>query len=132
MKDPASGWLVRKDGIRAGVDNVRVEPIAGVLTLGELMSKFLAHKQGMTKAGELSKTTLAGYLREVRWLVEFMKPSTPVIFLGADQSHRRVSHGQPAGNGMRHWHWTNRLAYLPCSGITAYLKMAEPSDTHRP
>jgi hypothetical protein len=131
MKDPALGWLVRKDGIRAGVDNVRVERVAGVLTLGELMARFLAHKQGMTKAGELSKTTLAGYLREVRWFVEFMKPATPVsgypkscssiqalafALAGMAASARALARGEALAGGHR---VTHALGMTPLGGVTS-------------
>jgi hypothetical protein len=54
LKDPATGWLARKDAIKAGVDNVRVEAVPMVVTLGELMAQFLAHKHGQVKSGDLS------------------------------------------------------------------------------
>lgn len=78
LQDPITGWLARKDAIKAGVDNIHVQNVGSVVTLGELMSHFLTHKQQRTISGELSKATLAGYLREVRWFVEFMKPTVPV------------------------------------------------------
>jgi hypothetical protein len=58
LKDPQLGWLARKDAIRAGVDNVRVQPVAGEMLLGELMSRFLTYKRAKAVAGELSLTTL--------------------------------------------------------------------------
>jgi hypothetical protein len=81
LTDPEIGWLARKDAIKAGVDNIRVAPVASVVTLGELMARFLAHKLGASQSGDLSKVTLGGYLREVRWFVEFLKASTPVAGL---------------------------------------------------
>jgi hypothetical protein len=44
LSDPVLGWLARRDAIKSGMDNVRVEPIPTALTLGELMGRFLAHK----------------------------------------------------------------------------------------
>lgn len=81
LKDPATGWLARKDAIRAGVDNARIVPVGQALSLGELMARFLSHKYRQSAAGELAKPTLAGYLREVTWFVEFMKAQTPVTGL---------------------------------------------------
>src|SRR5689334_5269795 len=45
LHDPALGWLARKDGIYAGVDNVRVDVVQAPadLTLGDLMTRFLTH-----------------------------------------------------------------------------------------
>jgi len=64
--------------IRAGVDNTRIAPVGQTLALGELMARFLSHKYRQSASGDLAKPTLAGYLREVSWFVEFMKPQTPV------------------------------------------------------
>lgn len=77
LTDSSSGWLTRKVAIKAGVDNVFVQPLGNAVSLGELMGRFLSHKQGLARSGDLSKATLAGYLREVRWFVEFMKAGTP-------------------------------------------------------
>jgi integrase len=77
IKDPLTGWLVRRDAIKAGIDNTRVQVVGGELTLGELMSRFLSFKRGKVISGELSLTTLDGYLREVSKFVEFQKPATP-------------------------------------------------------
>jgi integrase len=77
LHDPQTGWLARRDGIRAGIDNIRVTPAGGDLTLGELMSRFLTRKRSNAQSGELSKTTLGDYLREVSAFVSFMKPGTP-------------------------------------------------------
>src|SRR2546429_9906931 len=60
LKDPEIGWLARKDAIKAGVDNIRVAPVASVVTLGELMARFLAQKLDASRSGDLSKVTLAG------------------------------------------------------------------------
>jgi integrase len=77
LSDPIFGWLARRDAIKAGVDNVRVEPIAVALTLAELMGRFLAHKLSKARSGELSPATLGDYFREVEGFVKFMKPNTP-------------------------------------------------------
>jgi integrase len=81
LKDPELGWLTRKDAIRAGVDNVRIAPVVSIVTLGELMARFLTHKLDASQRGDLSRVTLGGYLREVRSFVEFLKASTPVAGL---------------------------------------------------
>jgi hypothetical protein len=36
LKNPQLGWLAREDVIRAGVDNVPVQPVAGEMLLGKL------------------------------------------------------------------------------------------------
>ena len=77
LKDPNTGWLARKDAIRAGIDNPRVEAVAGNLSLGELMIRFLTFKRGKVGSGELSLATLDGYLREVKAFVAFQKPGAP-------------------------------------------------------
>lgn len=77
IKDPVTGWLARRDAIKAGIDNVRVQVATGDLTLGELMSRFLSFKRSKVTSGELSLTTLDGYLREVSAFVQFLKPATP-------------------------------------------------------
>ena len=77
MKDPQIGWLARRDAIKAGVDNIHVQAVAGEITLGELMSRFLIYKRGKSDTGELSKTTLGGYLSEIEAFVSFFKPGTP-------------------------------------------------------
>lgn len=80
LKDPILGWLSRKDAIHAGVDNVRVDAVvsADTLTLGELMSRFLAHKRSQVQAGDLSLRTLGDYLVEISRFVAFQKASLPV------------------------------------------------------
>lgn len=92
LKDPETGWFARKDAIKAGIDNIRVTPVASVVTLGELMARFLEHKRSKTKAGDLSNMTLAGYLREVRWFVEFMKPGTPLAGLKPEHFSAYAKH----------------------------------------
>lgn len=78
LKDPHTGWLARRDAIRAGADNPLVQPVnAAGMTLGELMTRFLTHKRAKAQAGELSLATLGDYLREVEAFVSFMKPLTP-------------------------------------------------------
>lgn len=80
LKDPDIGWLARKDAIRAGVDNVRVNAVSNSadLTLGELMARFLAHKKSQVTAGDLCVRTLGDYITEVGRFVAFQKPGTPV------------------------------------------------------
>jgi integrase len=77
LSDPVFGWLARRNAIKAGVDNVRVEPLGAMLTLADLMGRFLAHKLSKARSGELSPATLGDYFREVEAFVEFMKPKTP-------------------------------------------------------
>lgn len=77
INEPFTGWLARRKAIKAGIDNVNIEPIGTVRTLGELMARFLAHKLGKCRVGELSRTTLGDYFREVKLFVEFLKPGTP-------------------------------------------------------
>jgi hypothetical protein len=80
LKDPELGWRARKDAIRAGVDNARVNIVSGAsdLTLGELMTRFLAHKRNQVSAGDLSLRTLGDYIEEVGRFVKFQKPCLPV------------------------------------------------------
>lgn len=92
LKDPASGWLARKDGIRAGVDHIRVNPGGEELTVGELMARFLVHKHNQSRSGDLSKLTLGGYLRKVKWFVEFLKPGTPVAGLKPEHFTTYMEH----------------------------------------
>ena len=77
MKDPQIGWLARRDTIKAGIDNIRVESVNGALMLRDLMARFLTHKRNKASSGELSRTTLGDYMREVQALVAFQKPLTP-------------------------------------------------------
>jgi len=77
MKDPALGWLARRDAILAGIDNNRTQIAPNDLCLGELMSRFLTYKRSRVARGELSLTTLDGYLRETALFVNFLKPSAP-------------------------------------------------------
>jgi integrase len=76
LHDPVLGWLARREPIKSGCDNVRVQPVSCDLSLGELMSRFLEHKLAKTRAGELSASTLGDYLKEVQAFVAFMKPGT--------------------------------------------------------
>lgn len=78
LKDPEIGWLARRDAIKAGIDNIRVQAIAGSdVTLGELMARFLAFKRGKVTSGELSLATLDGYLKEILAFTTFQKATTP-------------------------------------------------------
>jgi integrase len=77
LHDPEIGWFARRDGIRAGIDNVRVQVAGTDLSLGELMGRFLTFKRGKVASGELSLATLDGYLKEVTAFVTFQKPATP-------------------------------------------------------
>jgi hypothetical protein len=77
LNDPQTGWLARREAIRASVDGPHVHLAAGELTLGELMSRFLTHKREKATAGERSKTMLGDYLVEVAALVRFFKAWTP-------------------------------------------------------
>src|SRR5437764_5193988 len=45
ISDPVIGWLARRPGILAGIDNVRVQPATDDPCLGELMSRFLMFKR---------------------------------------------------------------------------------------
>jgi integrase len=78
MRDPEIGWLVRRDAIMAGIDNARVQLAVDNMALGDLMARFLTFKRGKVVSGELSLTTLNGYLQETERFVSFQKPSTPV------------------------------------------------------
>jgi hypothetical protein len=61
LKDMEIGWLARREAIKAGIDNLRVDPLAQTeLTLGELMARFLAFKRGKVSSGELSLATRDG------------------------------------------------------------------------
>ena len=76
ISDPSVGWLARRNAIKAGIDNVRVERSGDKLALGDLMNRFLTFKRNKTQAGELSLTTLGDYLREIERYVTFMKPGS--------------------------------------------------------
>lgn len=92
LKDPQTGWLARKDAIKAGIDNIRVEILGTNVTLGELMGRFLSHKRAKADAGELSLTTLGDYLREVTAFVGFMKPGTPAGKLKPEHFSAYMTH----------------------------------------
>jgi integrase len=78
LGDPVIGWLARRDAIRAGIDNVRVEALAtNDFTLGQLMLRFLEFKRSKVSSGDLSLVTLDGYLKEVQRFVAFQKAATP-------------------------------------------------------
>jgi integrase len=77
LSDPVCGWLARRNAIKSGADNIRVERIASEMTLAELMGRFLAHKLSRARSGELSLVTLGDYFREIKAFVEYMKSSTP-------------------------------------------------------
>ena len=93
LKDPLGGWLARKDGIWAGMDHIRLDTVGDQeLALGELMAQFLAHKHNQSRSGDLSKLTLGGYLREVKWFVEFLKAATPVARLKPEHFTAYMQH----------------------------------------
>jgi len=77
LSDPILGWLARRDAIKSGGDNVRIQPVVSVITLGEVMGRFLAHKLSKARSGELSPATVGDYFREIEAFVDYMKPSTP-------------------------------------------------------
>jgi integrase len=78
LHDAVLGWLARRSAIKAGSDNVRIEPNQSVATLGELMTQFLTSKRSQVTAGDLSARTLGDYLREMEKFVSFLKPGTAV------------------------------------------------------
>ena len=78
IHDRTIGWLARRDGIKAGVDNIRIEQPSQDLSLGELMERFLTFKRNKVTAGELSLVTLKDYLNEIKLFVSFMKSGMPV------------------------------------------------------
>jgi integrase len=84
INDSEAGWLARQQAIKAGTDNVRVIPVAAVVTLGDLMGRFLAFKRGLVVAGDLSPRTLGDYFRETEKFVTFLKPRTPAESLGPE------------------------------------------------
>lgn len=92
MQDPQHGWLARRDAIKGGIDNVRVEAVGGAMTLGDLMSRFLTFKRDKVRAGELSPATLGDYLREVEAFVAFQKPGTPPGGLRPEHFSAYVNH----------------------------------------
>ena len=93
MSDPETGWLVRRDAIKAGIDNPRVTALAnGELTLGELMARFLVFKRDEAKAGELSMFTLGDYLSEIELFVSFMKTATPAAGLRPEHFGAYMQH----------------------------------------
>lgn len=77
LNHPVTGWLARREAIKSGCDNTRIEPPGAGMLLGEVMQRFLEHKRDKTRTGELSLTTLDGYLHEVGSFVAFMKPTLP-------------------------------------------------------
>jgi integrase len=92
ISDPAIGWLARRPGILAGIDNVRVQSAADDIGLGELMTRFLTFKRNKAQAGELSLSTLADYLREIELFVAFMKPAIPVSALRPEHFTAYMDH----------------------------------------
>jgi integrase len=92
MTDPVSGWLVRRDAIKAGIDNVRVQIRGAELTLGELMAHFLSFKRNKVTSGELSLATLDGYLKEVSAFVALMKPTIPAALLKPEHFSLYMQH----------------------------------------
>jgi integrase len=82
--------------------------VNGALTLGELMARFLTHKRSKASSGELSKTTLGDYLREVKAFVAFQKPFTPAGGLKPEHFSAYMRHlveerklGRPARKRVR-------------------------------
>ena len=103
LKDPELGWLARRDAIKAGIDNVRVQPAADAdLTLGNLMARFLAFKRGRVTSGELSLATLDGYLKAVQAFVTFQKASTPASGLRPEHFTAYARHLVEGRNLGRH------------------------------
>lgn len=92
LKDPQSSWLVRRDPIKAGIDNVHVQAAPSDMILGELMARFLAHKRAKVGSGELSKTTLGDYLSEIPTFVSFCKPGTPAGGLKPEHFSAYMAH----------------------------------------
>jgi integrase len=92
MKDPALGWLARRDAIVAGIDNNRVRIASNDHCLRELMSRFLTYKRARVTSGELSLTTLEGYLRETTAFTTFLKPSTPAGSLRPEHFSAYMKH----------------------------------------
>jgi hypothetical protein len=92
LNDPEIGWLARREGISAGIDSVRVDRLASDLSLGELMARFLAFKRARVRAGELSLTTLDGYLKGVRRFVAFQKAGTPAGALRPEHFSAYIAH----------------------------------------
>lgn len=58
-------WLARKDGILAGLDNLRVEATGSGLTLGECISQFATVVQARLRAGKIADETFMDYRREL-------------------------------------------------------------------
>jgi len=92
MIDPEIGWLARRDGIRAGIDNVNVRVASTDLTLGELMGRFLTHKRAKCDSHELAMSTLGGYLTDIPAFVAFMKPGMPASGLKPEHFTAYMNH----------------------------------------
>ncbi len=102
VNDPVTGWLARRSAIKAGADNVRVVPLAPVVSLGDLIGRFLVSKRSRVIAGELSARTLGDYLFELEKFVGFMKPTTPVASLRPEHFSAYVQHLVGVRNLGRH------------------------------
>jgi len=88
LNDPQSGWLARRSGIKSGTDNVRISITPSVLTLGELMSRFLIFKRGLVISGDLSARTLGDYIRETRRFCCLSQARNPNLSPQARAFHR--------------------------------------------
>lgn len=65
-----ANWKNREVGIRAGLDSIRGKGQAGSLTLTQLRDEFIASKRAAVASGELSLSTLKGYLYELGLFVK--------------------------------------------------------------
>lgn len=65
-------WVARKDGILAGLDNLRVESTGSGLTLGEMLLQFTAVIQTRLKDGKIADETFIDYRHELNGLVNLM------------------------------------------------------------
>jgi hypothetical protein len=92
MTDPVSGWLVRRDAIKAGIDSVRVQTGRAEMTLSELMAHFLSFKRNKVTSGELSLATLDGYLKEVfRRVGHLWKKTRQMLLRIGSLKHNRLA-----------------------------------------
>ena len=92
LHHPHTGWLARRTAIKNGTDNLRVTTVATVVTLGELMGRYLTFKRELVLAGDLSARTLGDYIREMEKFVAFLKPTTPVAGLRPEHLAAYMKH----------------------------------------
>lgn len=89
--DPKGGaalrdWLLRKDGIEAGMDGLRVTGKTPALTLTELVGKYMAVRQTDLLAGHLADETFEDYRTELDKFVAHVgagaqvSKMTPTVF----------------------------------------------------